>query len=161
MENPGLPDALWRRLDGRLWHSTSISGLEEIITAQEIRPMLSTQYHGNFCRSNECLSLFDFGPSATDNSHQFDNWSIFFGQHHQSNSSVWLEVDRNIVCSNLLDAQAARELWSKTAPSTTFFPGVEACHRGPICLSAVRDVLGVCDCCREVFEDFGGIGLSP
>ena len=152
MDNPGLPEALWSQLDGRLWHATGRDGLLGIVAHKEIRVAVDNRYVGSFCRNQGCVSLFDFGPASDDNSNQFDNWSGWLGHQQEARVAVWLEIDRANVRENLSDPIAVREalrllMDQRRAekkihePGITIIPGVEACHKGPIPLAAVADVL--------------------
>ncbi len=152
MDNPGLPEAMWEHLDGRLWHATARDGLHGIIADEEIRVAVGNHYVGSFCRNQGCVSLFDFGPASDDNSNQFRNWSGWFGHQQDARVAVWLEIDRASVHESLMDPKAAREALNQLMdrrraedktyePGITVIPGVEACHKGPIPLAAIADVL--------------------
>ena len=140
MDNPGLPDALWSQLDGGLWHATNRDGLNGIVTGKEIKVAMGNRYVGSFCRHHGGISLFDLGPNSEDVEGQFHSWRGWFGHHQQARVAVWLEINRAHVHEGLLDAKVAREAW-KASMHRTFIPGIEACHRGPIPISAVAGVL--------------------
>lgn len=131
MENPGLPDSLWRELEGRLWHATAKDGLTGIAQSYEIRVSTAGHYKTSFCRNLGGVSLFDFGRSAVDDWNQFNNWFGWFGSEQGTRVAIWLEINRNKVCSELMDAASAHSAWKKQL-SKTFIPGVEACHIGAI-----------------------------
>jgi hypothetical protein len=139
MENPGLNDALWAELDGRLWHATSPAGLEGILTSGEIR-ITSRRYAGSLCLSLNGVCLFDFGPSAAVVERQLNNWYGWFGQQQNCRVSAWLEIDRDAVRLALRDAGQIRVL-GRTTPGRLYIPGVEACHVGPVPMEALRSVL--------------------
>lgn len=140
MDNPGLPDALWSQIDGRLWHATDRAGLEGIVARREIKAGFGKRYTNSFCRNQGSVCLFDFGPQSEDVTGQFANWSGWFGHQQNSRVAIWLEIDRDMVQGCLQDASEARQAW-KTAMNQKFIPGVEACHHGPIPISAVTGVL--------------------
>ena len=140
MDNPGLPEALWEDLDGRLWHATARDDLHGIIADEEIRVAVGDRYVGSFSRNQGGVSLFDLGPTSEDVPNQFRNWCGWFGHQQEARVAVWLEIDRASVLENLMDAKAMREA-SKQDLSGMFIPGVEACHKGPIPLAAAADVL--------------------
>lgn len=139
MKNPGLPNILWKALDHRLWHATGLDGLRGIVTSGEIA-IAGARYKNSLCRSLNCVSLFDFGPSAVDDWCQFKNWSAWFGHEQNSRVAIWLEVDREAVADDLYDAGELHKIW-KEHLSKRFIPGVEAGHRGPIPLSALDGAL--------------------
>lgn len=146
MDNPGLPDALWAILDGRLWHATSPAGLQGIMSDGAIR-IVGHRYASSFCRAADSVSLLDFGPAAAHFEHQFDNWFGWFGRQQDCRIPVWIEIDRSAVAPNLLDAGEARQRWraqlaAQPVPfGMQIIPGVEACHRGPLPISSIRSVL--------------------
>ena len=151
MLNPGLPEALWAKLDGRLWHATKCEGLSRILSDGEIRPSVGDRYKNSFCRSQESVSLFDFGLTAVDVEGQFNNWAGWCGHQQNSRIAIWLEIDRAASIDHLLESGGARQTWNKS-PSRTFIPGVEACHRGPIPLTAIVVVLLIARDDREMLE---------
>ena len=76
----------------------------------------------------------------------------WFGHKQNARVAVWLEIDRANVLESLMDAQATREalellMVQRRAedkihePGIQIIPGFEACHKGPIPLVAVADVL--------------------
>lgn len=140
MLNPGLPDILWSKLNERLWHATERDGLSGMIADGEIRVGVGDRYTKSFCRCQGGVCLFDFGPTATDDSNQLGHWNGWFGHQQEASIAIWLEIDRAKSIKRLLDAGTAREKWLETQ-SKTFIPGVEACHIGPIPMTAVAGAL--------------------
>lgn len=141
MDNPDLayfPSALWTVLDGGLWHATGPSELARIIDDGEIR-VFRTRYKNSLCKEIDAVSLFDFGPSATDRD-QYKNWNNWFGTAQKSRVAIWLEIDRAGVLANILDAAEAYKLW-KFDESRKLFCGVEACHKGTISVAAISSIL--------------------
>ena len=151
MLNPGLPQALWSRLDGRLWHATDCNSLSKILSDGEIRPAVGDRYRNSFCRSQGSVSLFDFGPTAVDIPGQFNNWAGWFGHQQESRVAIWLEIDRARTIEWLLDAGSTRQKWHER-PCKQIIPGVEACHKGPIPLAAVAGALLIARDNRELFQ---------
>ena len=143
MRNPGLTEALWSMLDGRLWHATKRDCLIGIISDIEISVGVGHEYENSFCRSEGSVCLFDFGPTARDYPNQFHNWCGWFGHRQCVRTAVWLEIDRDRVKSNLSDAETSHDIWEETRSkrSKRFIPGVEACHKGPIPIAAVIGAL--------------------
>ena len=110
------------------------------------------RYAGSFSRNLGGVSLFDFGPASEDVPNQFNNMCGWFGHQQNARVAVWLEIDRASVLESLMDAKAAREAWKRLMdqrhaegkmhePGILINPGVEACHKGPIPVTAVADVL--------------------
>lgn len=158
MENPGVPEQLWAALNGGLWHATSLAGLRGIIAAREIR-IIGARYHGSFCRSKMAVSLIDFGDAASPSKMQWNNVLGWFGQQQGSRVAVWLEIDRSDVSDYLLDSFVARELWL-SCPSSTFIPGLEACHCGPIPMAAIPNLVLIDGHDRANFRICGPDSLS-
>ena len=148
----GLPPALWSVLYGHLWHATKCVGLTQIISDREIKPDMGDRYKKSFCRLQDSVCLFDFGPTASNIQEQYRNWSGWFGHQQNSRIAIWLKIDRVATNNSLLDAGAARERWGMTEHKGGFIPGVEACHDGPIPLDAVSSALLVARDNKEVFQ---------
>jgi hypothetical protein len=151
VENPGLPNALWAKLDDRLWHATSCDAVSGILSDGEIKPAVGDRYTNSFCRGLGCVSLFHFGPSAEDIDGQIRNWTGWFGHQQESRMAVWLEIDRANSAEALIDAGETRALWHDHL-SKQIIPGVEACHKGPIPIEKVSGALLVAQDDLELFE---------
>ena len=63
-----------------------------------------------------------------------------------------MEIDRAKSEEHLVDAAASRQI-SGESPGKTFIPGVEACHIGPVPLTAVVGALLVARDDRELFKE--------
>lgn len=72
---------------------------------------------------------------------------------HQPNHriAIWLEIDRDQVIANLWDAKTARQKWNKP-PYGEFIHGVEACHKGPIPLTAIVSTLLIARDDKKLFQ---------
>jgi len=138
MDNPDLPSALWEILNNRLWHATGSKELAGIIADGEIR-VFGDRYKGSLSKALGAVSLMDFGPTAVDFD-QFDNWCGWLGHQQNSKVAIWLEIDREAVAANLYDAKATCDI-SANNLGKQVIPGVEACHKGPIPISAVVSCL--------------------
>jgi hypothetical protein len=147
MKNPGLPESLWSALDGGLWHATDINGLAGISADRRIRVSESDRYKNSFCRLRGCVSLFDFGTKALDQSDfEFSNWYGWLGNQHLGRCAVWLRIDRERASPCLIDPQAALGISRREkCHGTLFFVGVEACHKGDIPAEQILGALLV-DC---------------
>lgn len=153
MLNPGLPETLWSRLDGRLWHATSCTRLKGIISDRELRVGVGNRYTNSFCRYYGGVCLFDFGPTAENIGIQFTNVSGWFD--HQLGGdrvAIWLEIDRKKSIEHLWDAGKARQKWHETSYVGQIIPGFEACHIGPISLASVVSALLIDRHDRKLFH---------
>ena len=149
MDNPGLPDSLWEILDERLWHATETEGLCGIVKDKEIK-ITDDRFQGSLCHHLDCVSLFDFGPTAVDVGNQYRNWSGWFGHQQDARVAIWLEIDRNTTGDSVIDAGTMHQVWQKHL-SKTFIPGVEAGHKGAIPICHLRGALLVDDHDRSNF----------
>ena len=147
-----LPDSLWEAINQRLWHATSTEGLKGILKAGEIR--IGNRYKNSLCRHLDCVSLFDFGPTAKDFDGQFPNWWGWFGHQQKSRVAVWLEIDRDATADKVNDAGIMHGIWKENL-NKQFIPGVEAGHKGPIPLSLLKGALLIFRCNLKKFERFG------
>ena len=139
MNNPGLPAPLWAAIDGKLWHATGPAELAGIIADGEIR-VFRNRYTDSLAKAHDAVSLMDFGPNATDKD-QFCNWVGWMGDQQKSRVAVWLEINRTAVAASLYDAGATLGLWRDAQLKGQLIPGIEACHRGPISVTAIVSVI--------------------
>ena len=121
-------------------------------------------------RDRHRVSLFDFGPSATDESGQFGRWKPWFGAEHNAKLSVWLEVDRNEGRERIVDAEELRLMWHEEMARRrregengpwpgTIFPGVEGAYPGAVPIHVLkRAVVMGADC--SVYEGLGSSNVS-
>ena len=171
MEDPGCGPEAWEILSGGLWHATGLKGLLGIIRDGVVRP--GQKYKSSFVGARNWVSLFDFGPSATDKSGQFQ-WKSWFGSAQLDNEccqwenfeqwrdktyfSAWLEIDREAGASKIVEAEALRLCWGNELDRHTeessgeifpsrLFSGVEGAFKGdlPTCL-VMRVVFFRSDC---------------
>ena len=143
MDNPGLPEPLWRALDRRLWHATGPDCLEGIVRDGEVA-ITGDRFRSSLCRSLDCVALFDFGPTAVDTGGQFGNWNGWFGHQQNARVAIWLEIDRLATAANLIEAGEMRATWRdgnlrkhpwrrsrSSRPNTSWFPDGSAADRCP------------------------------
>ena len=149
MKDPGCGPEACAVLDGRLWHATSVHDLRGIRRDRVIAP--GNRYRGSFVSAHGWVSLFDFGPAARDEWDQWAHWAPWFGRTHESNLSVWLEVDRKAEKDRIYDAEELRLSWRREVDRCVeegsgepwvgiIIPGVEACYRGSLPLELVERV---------------------
>ena len=153
MRNPGVPDALWSRLDGRLWHATERRSLSGIVSDGRIAIEIGDRFRSSFCRRQGGLCLFDFGATAEWVDGRSDQWTGWLGSQQGSRIAIWLEVHRAELAAGLWDAATARSNWHKMGYGE-FIHGVEACHIGPIPLAAVIGVVLISRDNPEQFQQF-------
>jgi len=134
------PEPLWGRLNGRLWHATSLVALRQIFGDGRIEPSAQSKYPESFSQKMNGISLFDFGPTSRHDWGQYNNWSRWFGHEWRSNLSVWLQINRDSLRQKLWDAEASR-IENKRMGYPKFIPGVEACHVGPIPFNCIQAIL--------------------
>jgi hypothetical protein len=138
VKNPDLPEALWRELDGRLWHATDHHGLSGILSDRAIRVAVGNRYTHSVCRNLGCISLFDFGPDAYDQDEFLrSNWYGWLGSEHKGRCAIWLEIDRELSRDRLIGPMTLIQTKREKEIRGIFFCGVEACHQGPIALDAI------------------------
>ena len=153
MKDPGCGAEAWEILNGKLWHATSVQGLRGILAERCIIP--GTRYKSSFVQAKGWVSLFDFGPSATDRSGQFGRWCAWFGPEYEAKLSIWIEVDRSEGKEQIVDAEELRLMWYEERARRrregetgqwpgNIFPGVEGAYRGtvPIHLLKQATVMG-------------------
>ena len=146
-----LPPTLWNALDGRLWHATGLSGVAGINADREIRAT-GHRYKCSLCKRLGGVSLMDFGPTSTDLPGQFNNWVGWMGHQQDCHITVWLEISRDFVDENLLDAAEIRLLANQKHPCSQVIPGVEACHKGAIPIAAIALGLLISRSDRALFQ---------
>lgn len=151
MENPGLPHSLWSILDKKLWHATSVDALRNITREGQITVSKNPRYPSSLCYSLDSVCLFDFGETAKEFDNQFNNWCGWFGSQQQDRIAVWLEINRANVGCCLLNAGESHSIWRQNL-SKKFIPGVEACHRGSLPISAVSKLLLIARDDKSVFS---------
>jgi hypothetical protein len=135
---PGLPAHLWSRLNGRLWHPTDMSGLKGIIGDGFIR--LGDRYLNAFCRCRGSVSLFDFGPAASDQSEfEFANWFGWFGSEQNAPYSIWLEIDHKRSTDRLMNPAAVRDA-CRAAPDKTTLGKLHASPTHAVAPATVIDL---------------------
>ena len=143
MDNLGLLDSLWEILDERLWHATGPEGLCGIVKDKEIK-ITGDRNQKSLCRFLNCVSLFDFGPTAVDEGNQYRNWIGWFGDQQVARVAIWLEIDRNAAGDSVIGAGTMLQKW-QDHQAKTFIPGVEAGHKRAIPICHLRGALLVDD----------------
>ena len=61
MVNPGLPDLIWAKLEGRLWHATEREALHGIISGDTIKAGIGDRYKTSFTDARGACVYLIFG----------------------------------------------------------------------------------------------------
>ena len=151
-----LSEDVWEALVHRLWHATTISGLRSILNEGYIRVVeenVGTKYLvAPLVLARGWVSLFDFGPTAGPEwllRAQYGNWSGWLYGDYEDKAMIWLELDQHLTADNVVPAGRVREI-AVANPTENVIPGVEAGHRGPVPLAALKSALVFYS--RERFE---------
>ena len=157
----GLAEAVWDALVHRLWHATSIAGLGAILNDGCIRAVeenVGTKYRvAPLMLARGWVSLFDFGPTAGPAwllQTQYENWGGWLSGQSEDKAMIWLELDRDLSVESVIPACEVRKI-AEANPGENIIPGVEAGHRGPVALAALRGALIFYS--REGFEHHAAV----
>lgn len=139
---------LLARLDGRLWHATSVAGLEGILREGIIRPDATTRHHAAYVRSIGAVSVFDLAEPDSGISIIASHWSHWC--RGEIATPYWLEIDRAAVAGQYLDPRETLRRWRKRpepdgTPETRLIANIEAAHVGPIPIASIIDIVAVDD----------------
>lgn len=156
---------VWGELRGGLWHSTGSHRFRQILASGEIQPSPDLPPHEfrwaalgtTYTRSIGAVSLFDFAEAdwewLLDESipkvMPANCWGQFLRAPtdqmaaDQWTATVWLRVERSLLPGFIhwRDIQAD---WQAGGPARKWMPRIEACHKGPLPLSACSEVVVVC-----------------
>ena len=142
-----LAEAVWDALVHRLWHATSIAGLRAILDDGCIRAVeenVGTKYRvAPLMLARGWVSLFDFGPTAGPAcllQKQYRNWSDWLCGRYEDKAMIWLELDRKLTAEAVIPAGEVRKIAAANCGEKVI-PGIEAGHRGPVPLAALRGAL--------------------
>ena len=142
-----LSQAVWDALVHGLWHATSIPGLRAILSDGCIRPIkenIGRKYRvAPLMLARNCVSLFDFGPTAGPAwlvQEQYRNWGGWLCGKYEDKAMIWLQLDRELTVDKVIPAGKVRTI-AQANRSEQVIPGVEAGHRGPVPLTALRKAL--------------------
>jgi len=165
---------VWRELRGGLWHSTASHRFRSILDSGAIEPAptLPAGEHMWFsegttcCRSLNAVSLFDFAEADWDfilGGRCLHRWQGFLRAPavvlptDKWIATVWISVDRG----HLVDFMPIEEVgakWRSGDLERNWMSRIEACHRGPIPLSACSKVVVVC---AVEPQEFRAMDLHP
>ena len=143
----GLAEAVWDALVHRLWHATSIAGLRAILKDGCIRAVeenVGSKYRvAPLVLARGWVSLFDFGPTAGPAwllQTQYENWGGWLSGEYEDKAMIWLELDRDLTADKVIPAGEVRKI-AEASRGQNVIPGIEAGHRGPVPLAALRGAL--------------------
>lgn len=152
MKNLGIHEPLWQELNTRVWHATTLEGLEGIIRDGEIILGVGNRYRGSFCLSKNYVSLFDF--VTEEETMPNPSWVSWLGeQRGDKRVSIWLEVDHESAGDKFINATELCREWTEELDSRTtgtgieepfqslLFSGVEAGYQGQMPTSLLRGAL--------------------
>lgn len=146
-----LLDALLPRLQGRLFHVSSLSNLDSITESGEIRPNQDGKYTttfgssaNSFFRNRNCVSLFDYRSVTPE---EFDDALGKCSPTRPASPDSGIAIF--LLGSSVNPALLPWSLWKQEeAWKEMVVPYVEAGHHGPISLALVDETIVV-----EVDED--------
>jgi hypothetical protein len=137
----------------QLWHTTPPERFEQIPKTGAILPnppIADTlrwkasrgPHYYSYVRTLGDVSLFDFeGFDAERYSAEcpMSSWREFVPYSRTWRSSIWIEIDRSAIASNLLTAKELAERQNRdNAHRHTLMPRIEVAHLGPIQVSKFR-----------------------
>ena len=148
-----LPEELWNKLDGRVWHATSLRRAKAILKCSEIR-VQEDGYHGlNKYKGRICV--FDFGNTSRDCFSQ-GHWSEWCGYQQaisEGNDAkvkigVWLEVKVELLDKKFYTAKEVGEesqalINSGNGKHSRHIPGCEGGIEGRIAVEAIGEGLAI------------------
>jgi len=154
-----MPDKIFPDiLQNALWHTTNLERFHMIFETGFILPnppnIPESKKWGTgagvsshpYIRSLGGVSLFEFNnfdPVCYGKTHPMSTWQHFIPYKSSWVTSVWIEVDREQVADNFLNAEDLVDKWSKESITRTIMPRIEAACLVPIPIGAFRQVLTV------------------
>jgi len=146
-------DSVLRELLGGLWHATHPDRFEMILRSAAILPgpdipdndRWSTFEGPNsypYVRKIGGVSLFDFDefePETYGQKYPMSSWSYFVPYRRDWRTSIWIEIDRQLVARNIISSQelAARQN-SAGDHRHKRMPQIEVAHLGPVPRAAFK-----------------------
>jgi hypothetical protein len=142
----------------RLWHTTTPSRYDGILSAGSIlpNPAIPDSERWKTSRGSDFypyvrvlggVSLFDFrafDPDAYSAEYPLSSWREFVPYQRRWGAAIWIEIDRTRVGDAYIDGEALLARWKReNAQRHTIMPLIEAAHIGPIPLQAVSRVLQI------------------
>ena len=151
-----LNDALYRRLLGGVYHSTSVAAWRDILACGKIMPNNGSfpfshgQSKVSYCYSVGGISLLDFRNPSTSlvGPDSLGQWRTFLTNHKPLTILLRLNVDR-LAPSSLIAPDRVR---SSALFKSVFVPAVEACYRDTISVAAVSGAYVVCAQDHTIFR---------
>jgi hypothetical protein len=139
----GLFDALFPRLNGRVFHGTNES-IHQILHCDEIRPNqhgLHSGYYGSFTNSffkkRGCVSFFDYRSTDTEQFEQFC-WRCRPTNHAKPGAVLAYLFLSPSAYSDLI----LWTLWkTEGEPPEMILPYLEVGHPGPITLDKIEEII--------------------
>ncbi len=153
-----LQKTVLAELCGGLWHMTHPDRFRTILSSGAIFPEPNMPDGERYCTGlgkNHCpyvrtlggVSLFDFNgfdPDAYTEKYPLSSWAAFVPYRTDWGSSVWIEIDREQVASQLISGSELLAKWkSGGAHGHNIMPEIEAAHIGPIPRTAFKRAFSV------------------
>ncbi len=146
-------DDVLGELLGGLWHTTRPDRFEMILRSAAILPEPDipdserwSTFQGPkfypYVRTIGGVSLFDFDefePEEYGRKYPMSSWSYFVPYRRDWRSSVWIEIDRQLVAANIVSSEelAARQN-AAGAHYHKRMPQIEVAHVGPLPRTAFK-----------------------
>ena len=160
-----LRDSVLRELLGGLWHATHPDRFEMILRSAAILPEPEipenerwSTFEGPkfypYVRTIGGVSLFDFDGFEPENygrKYPMSSWSYFVPYRRDWRTSVWIEIDRELVARNIIGSQdlAARQNAAGDHRHKRM-PEIEVAHLGPVPRAAFKRAFLVREGDREL-----------
>ena len=140
---------------GKLWHTTSLTRYNMIITIGQIlpNPSIPEKERWGSSRGPEFypyvrflggISLFDFTNFQADTyskKYPLSCWYEFVPYRREWGKSVWIEINREAVKESFISGEALLKKWKhEKAYHHNIMPIIEAAHIGPINVEAISCV---------------------
>lgn len=142
-----------RELCGGLWHTTHPDRFQSILADGSILPEPNIpnrdrwktslgEDHYPYVRTLGGVSLFDFDHFDADRcteEYPASSWYEFVPYPPSWGCSVWIEIDRGLVASQLISGPDLVARWeSDNAYGHSIMPRIEAAHLGPLPRTAFK-----------------------
>jgi hypothetical protein len=142
MRKPVLKELL-----GGLWHTTPLDRFQRILELGAILPIpenpnpdrwrtIDGEPYRSYAHTLNGVSLFDFDefdPESYGTKCPMSSWYTFVPYREDWGSSVWIEIARDRVASQLISAADVVTRWNADkAYGHNFMPYIEAIYVGPL-----------------------------
>lgn len=147
-----------QKLQGGIWHTTSVSRFQGILRTAAILPepdipdseRWSTSQGSEwypYVRTLGGVSLFDFRKFSREQySEDFpvSTWTEFIPFRSEWKEAVWIEIDVDKLGKAFISGEDLLARWKSAKVGNRIMPKIEAAHVGPLPQTAFRTVFSVC-----------------